>query len=454
MEAALFLPEGTMLGNRLRIDGLLSEGGGTSYLYTATDLRSDRKVAVKEFFPKGYCNRQDGHLKRPDSAQDLEIYRTAREMFIDEAALMRSLNGSGIAPEYLDLRYDLGTVFLVMEFIDGENLRTRLETYGGGMNAGKALRLARPVFESLMALHERRIIHRDVSPDNIMLCMDGGVRLIDFGNARMQEPGKSRVIDWAKKGYAPLEQQDAAFRQGEWTDVYALAATIWRMIAGEAPPSASARMSRDVLPVLPGMSGVTDAQKAALTRALALYPEARFQTMRAFYEALYAGEGKASAVDGSEGMTAPAQKQTAAVQKVTAPVESDAGHGKSAQGALPSAPGVTGWLLGLEGVYQGQEIATGLRMTIGRSASCTLRFPADTPGVSAEHLDAVFDTKTHTLIVTDKGSTFGTRLLSRLPVAKHMPVVLKEGEGFILGEHEIFAFFTKQEGEESNGKTE
>ena len=420
------LANGTVLIDTYRIDATISEKGGTAYLYLATDIRTGQRIALKECFPKGYAVRDGQRVQFTGNAEEQKIFRQAREMFVAETMLMRSLRGEGITPEIYDVLYENGTVYYAMEFLDGINLREYLGTRGG-MDPEVAFQLAAPVFKTLMRLHEKNILHRDVSPDNIFICRDNSIRLIDFGNARVQETGKSRVLDWAKKGYAPIEQQNASYRQGTWTDVYALAATLYRMITGEVPQAAGKRVVQDELKKPSAFVPRIDPTKErALWKALAVMPQDRFATIRAFYEALY-----------PDGETKPLR--TASQASVTE-------HADGAQTTEAVAVEPAGWMLGIEGAYKGMEIPVRNGLMLGRASTCDVRFRPDTPGVSGVHLRVVFHAGTGRFFITDVGSTYGTRLLSGKQIERGREIALNEGEGFILGDNQVFAFFIKPAG--------
>lgn len=414
---------GTLIAGIYRIERLLSATGGTAYLYLATDMRNGTKVALKEFFPKGYALRSGETVVAPTDARDLSIFRQAREMFVAEATLMRSLSGETIVPEIYDILYAGDTVCYAMEYLDGESLQQYLEAHGVVKDTEIAFRILQPVFQSLMRLHEKSIVHRDVSPGNIFICADNTIRLIDFGNARVMESGKSRIVDWAKKGYAPIEQQDPQFRQGPWTDVYALAATAWRMVTGSAPPASKERAIRDTMGTLSGQGVACVPEKEqALLRALSVYPDERFATMEDFYEALF-----------TEGATRPMRE----VSKTDATV-TEAPH--------PSRVAGEGWLLGLDGQHRGKEYPIGDCMTLGRGSGCSIRFAKETPGVSGVHLMVTYDDENRLFRVTDVGSTYGTRRLDYSDIPRKREMGMFEGEGVILGDHEIFAFVIKPAG--------
>lgn len=134
-----------------------------------------------------------------------------------------------------------GTAYLVMEYLEGETLTALLEREGK-LEPERAITLLEPVIRSLETVHATGIIHRDIAPDNIFLTKDGRVKLIDFGAARYATTSHSRSLTVIiKPGYSPEEQYRSRGEQGPWTDVYALAAVLYRTITGETPPDALER---------------------------------------------------------------------------------------------------------------------------------------------------------------------------------------------------------------------
>lgn len=146
----------------------------------------------------------------------------------------------------------------------------------------------RPVMESLVTVHEKGLIHRDISPDNILITKTGDVKLIDFGAAKQTNlDGKSLSIV-LKQGFAPEEQYRTHGEQGPWTDVYALAATIYFCLTGQLPPESIQRLVRDTV-MRPSELGadIASNQENALMKALAVYKKNRYESVRQFMNAIY-----------------------------------------------------------------------------------------------------------------------------------------------------------------------
>ena len=179
-----------------------------------------------------------------------------------------------------------------MEYINGITLKSYLKQNGGKLSAQKTLQMMKPVIHSLAKVHDMNLIHRDISPDNIMLCKDGAVKILDFGGARdyIFSTGKSMSI-MLKPGYTPEEQYRAHGNQGPWTDVYALCATMYRCITGTIPPESLERAYHENLqPIRELASDCPPAAAYAIEKGMSIHTEDRFQSMQKLYSALYESE--------------------------------------------------------------------------------------------------------------------------------------------------------------------
>ena len=243
------LVPGTLVKQRYKIGRVLGEGGfGITYIGIDTVL--NLKVAIKEFYMSGYGNRN--HDASPNVFATLGTHRDTfeknREKFLNEARVLAQFYGEAGIVGVRDFCEENGTAYIIMDFLNGVDLKTYLEQKGR-LAPEEAVKLLMPVMTSLQHVHAEGIIHRDISPDNIMVMEDGSTKLLDFGAAReiSQTDIKSLSVI-LKPGYAPEEQYRSKGRQGPWTDVYALAATLYKCIVGATPDDAMERMYRDRLP--------------------------------------------------------------------------------------------------------------------------------------------------------------------------------------------------------------
>ncbi len=300
--AAHCLPAGTVLAQRYAVGSVLGEGGfGITYI--GLDLRLDLRVAVKEFFPVGKAVRlaEDGKTALPGgSITAQQEFETCKGRFLQEARRMARMEKRPEIVGVKDFFEENGTAYIVMEYIAGVTLK-QLIAEQGPLEAEYALKLFHPLFPALSALHESGLLHRDISPDNLIL-ENGVLRLLDFGCAREVIPGDYTMTISLKHGFAPIEQyQSRSGGQGPWTDVYGLAATLYYCLCGEAPDHALDRLCKDRLTYSrdklsqPKSHGVPldEQQEKALLHGMALIPNRRFQSIEEFEKALYKQESKA-----------------------------------------------------------------------------------------------------------------------------------------------------------------
>lgn len=280
------LPVGTVLKgnqNRYRLGAHLGQGGfGVTYI--ALEEETGRRTAVKEYFPTR-CSRRapDGQVEAIPGQEG--VYEGGRYHFVEEARMLASLEGMPAVVQGIDYIETNNTAYLVMEYLDGTPLY-RIVNERGRIPAGELLPRLRPLMEDIGKLHAAGVIHRDISPDNVMWMKTGNLKLLDFGCARSMEDGKSMTV-LLKHGFAPVEQYQT-HGQGPWTDVYALAATVYHSLTGVVPPTSTERLLDDALqrPTALGAE-LSPAQEEALLWALAVPPKERPADMGAFCARLF-----------------------------------------------------------------------------------------------------------------------------------------------------------------------
>ena len=263
--------------------------GGFGIAYIAWDTTLEMKVALKEFMPGEHATRgADGVTVTPYSGDSCEHFAYGLTRFLDEGrAVARFNDHPGIVP-VLGFFREHGTGYLVMQYVPGMSLLQYLRLKGGRIPFTHAVEIAFPVMDTLRAVHEVGLLHRDISPDNIYITSASRVKLLDFGAARHALGDRSQSLSMIlKAGYAPFEQYQSRGRQGPYTDVYALAATVYRCVTGEPPAEAPSRVVDDPL-VPPRAHGVemSQAAEAVLLRAMAVDVTRRYQDMREFQDAL------------------------------------------------------------------------------------------------------------------------------------------------------------------------
>ncbi len=281
------LPPGTLLQGRYRIGRVLGEGGfGITYL--GLDENLGRLVAVKEYFPTSFVLRENSVSLGVTcyTSQGQDFYKKGREQFLQEARTMARLDKAREIVRVMDFFSANNTAYLVMEFLEGETLK-ELVARRGPIPAEELLDLMRPVVAAVGTMHRAGILHRDVSPDNVMVLKDGGVKLMDFGCARELEGGRTMTVV-LKHGFAPLEQYTGR-GQGPWSDVYSLSATLYYCLTGKVPPRAVERSGEADELTAPTSLGtvLTPEQERALLKGLAVRTRDRWQSAEEFYGALY-----------------------------------------------------------------------------------------------------------------------------------------------------------------------
>ena len=264
---AYHIKPGSLLYDRYTV-GRAIGFGGFGITYIAWDNKLMQKVAIKEYMPSEYATRVPGNLTV--TVYDGERYTefmTGLQKFLDEAQrLAKFQNVPGIV-RILDCFSENLTAYIVMEYLDGMTLKQYLAEHGGKLPYEEAVEFILPVLAALQAVHKEGIIHRDISPDNIFITEDGEVKLLDFGAARYASTGYSKSLSVIlKPGYAPAEQYLSHGEQGPWSDVYATAATLYRMITGVVPEEALERKEKDSLkaPSALGAKLPKNAEKAIL----------------------------------------------------------------------------------------------------------------------------------------------------------------------------------------------
>ena len=278
-EAKYHLRPYTLLTGRYLVGRVLGEGGfGITYI--GLDATLSKRVAIKEFYPMGAASRfSDDSNAVTVSPGRQEFFNTGVERFLFEAKSVAAFSDEDGIVDVLDYFQENNTAYIVMEYLEGENLKQHV-VRTGVMPPDTLINLMLPVMRSLRSMHAKGIIHRDISPDNIMLTKSGKLKLTDFGSARFFTNRERQLSIVLKQGFAPEEQYRKNSAQGPYTDVYALCATMYACITGQVPPDSLDRMAHDDL-VPPSALGIHIAphQERALLHGLALLAPHRTQNM-------------------------------------------------------------------------------------------------------------------------------------------------------------------------------
>ena len=265
--------------------------GGFGITYIAWDINQGQKVAIKEYYPNGLVFReQDHYTVTPYSSQEVvSFFDQGRARFFSESENLSKFESDPNIISVKDFFEENGTAYIVMEFVEGQTLEHYLSTLSRPMFLADILAMLAPVVDSLEQVHKAGLIHRDISPDNIMISDEGEVKLLDFGAARVSSPqGQRKLTVTVKMNYAPPEQFDTHGEQGAWTDVYALAATIYNAITGRIPTSSMTRWKEHETLQRPTALGIaiTPTQEKIILKGMAIDHKERYKSVREFFNDL------------------------------------------------------------------------------------------------------------------------------------------------------------------------
>ena len=308
MEENLYcLRKGTRLIGRYTIEGVLGQGGfGITYL--GMDELHEKPVAIKEFFPQGIVTR---NIEYQDTVTvtfvgEKDNYEKGKERFLKEARTMAKFSKDEGIVKALDFFEINNTAYIVMEYLEGVTLKQYLRE-NQRIAPEDLIELLVPLIESLDEIHSQGMIHRDISPDNIMVLPDGRIKLMDFGAARdYTEFGEKSLSIVLKPGYAPPEQYQTHGVQGPWTDIYALCATMYKCITGENPPDAIDRLVDDHLKKISAFGiSVSPQIEKAIIKGMSVAAKDRYQNVGDFCEDLYGGYEENSEPEAEESQAEP-----------------------------------------------------------------------------------------------------------------------------------------------------
>jgi len=262
--------------------------GGFGVTYIGYDFAMNRKLAIKEYLPSEFSTRSIGETDvTVFEGEKGEQFDSGIEKFVDEAKRLKAFQYvDGVVSVYDSFREN-NTAYIVMEYLEGETLKELLEKKKK-IEFDEAVGYMIPILDALTALHKDELLHRDISPDNIFITNDGKVKLIDFGASRYATTTHSRSLSVIiKPGYAPQEQYRSRGDQGPWTDVYACAATLYKMITGITPEDSMERGEKDNLK-RPRKAGakIPKNKETAIMNALNLKVEDRTRSAEDFKKEL------------------------------------------------------------------------------------------------------------------------------------------------------------------------
>lgn len=283
------LRPGTILEDRYIIGGVIG-WGGFGITYKAYDTVLSIMVAVKENYPARLVSRQEGecavHVFSGNRAVE---YRKRLSRFIEEARNMALFSIEKDIVNVLDYFESNGTAYIIMEYIDAVLLKKYVADKGK-MPENQACNYLCSLLSAIQKMHDRGIIHKDISPDNIFLVSSEQVKIFDFGAARLRDSESNQELEAVvKTGYSPPEQYGSEYIPDFRADVYAAGAVLYLMLTGQKPLEAPERQTMDNL-ILPSGMGihVQPAIERCMMKAMALKPENRYSSAREFRDAVRA----------------------------------------------------------------------------------------------------------------------------------------------------------------------
>lgn len=303
-DAAQALPSGCQLLNgKFKIEQQVGSGGfGITYL--AKDIYLDRDVVIKECFPGAFCSRF-GTQVRVTTARYNAQHREIVEMFMREARSIAKLRHPNIVSVH-QVFEENETAYMVLDLIHGRDLLDIIEDDSDPLNPDQIRDILVKTLDAIDLIHRNDLLHRDISPDNILLDKWGSPSLIDFGAAREEASKKIDNVSTmlvVKDGYSPHEFYISQGKQQPCSDLYALGATIYHLISGDAPPNSQTRLSaltnNDQDPYLPLAGRFTEFEPsflAAIDKALSVPPKDRIASAKGWLSLIETESNKVKTV--------------------------------------------------------------------------------------------------------------------------------------------------------------
>jgi serine/threonine protein kinase len=341
------LPIGTYLGE-FEITSMVGEGG-FGIVYLAWDHSLERRVALKEYMPSALAARSGGTQVSVKSERHRDTFEAGLKSFVNEAKLLAQFDHASLVKVYRFWEAN-GTAYMIMPFYEGLTLKQALKDMNGPPDEAWLMSMLAPLTEALEVIHTEQCFHRDIAPDNIILLKGSGrPLLLDFGAARRVIGDMTQALTVIlKPGYAPVEQyaEVPGMKQGGWTDIYALAASIHYAILGKTPPPAVGRLMADnYVPLSQQVVGkYSERFLNAMDRALVVKPEERTQSIAE----LRANLGLSS-VDFNPMVTQPVHlaSNSGATQQLPARAPASASAASAKSPSASAAPSTTGSKTGL-----------------------------------------------------------------------------------------------------------
>ncbi len=271
----------TVVADRYLIGRVLGSGG-FGVTYKAKDLLTDDICAVKEYFPTAWAYREKDYNNIVAKSDKEKVnFDSGKRRFLDEAKLLNKFKNEENIVKVTNFFASNNTAYLVMEFLDGATLRHVMNTKGGKLPFDICTHVFTAVATALQRLHNKDVLHRDISPENVFITKKSEIKLIDFGSAKQSiKEADSSLSVFVKPGLAPIEQYYSNGNQGPWTDIYALASMFYQMVSGVAVPAAPDRATEDKLKPLKNVSSsVSNEWSRIIDKALSMEAADRYQSI-------------------------------------------------------------------------------------------------------------------------------------------------------------------------------
>lgn len=308
--AAHHLKPGSLLNGKYLVGALLGEGGfGITYI--GRDINLDMKIAIKEYYPSGVVNRNTMSTVDVTTSigQDEQLFEKGKKNFLGEARTLAKFAHEVNVVTVRDFFEENNTAYIIMDYLEGEDLKAYLGRHEV-LSFSEAYAILSPVMTVLSKIHAQGLIHRDISPSNIMILSDGTVKLLDFGAARNVGRNDEKSLSiMLKPGFAPEEQYRSKGNQGPWTDVYALSATLYKMVTGVTPDDAMNRLFSDEVKKPSELNPrITKAQADVILKGMSVYQKDRYQSVEELQEACARSLAVASAVRNADNTCVQGEK--------------------------------------------------------------------------------------------------------------------------------------------------
>lgn len=286
------------IGARLaefEITGVVGEGGFGN-VYLAFDHSLQRTVAIKEYMPVSLASRGPDQCIVVQSKRRRKTFEIGMNSFINEARLLAQFDHPALIKVYRFWEQN-NTAYMAMRYYEGQTFKHIINRRPELVTEAWLKPILRPILEALEELHKIQILHRDISPENIMIQSNGDAVLLDFGAARQIIGDLSQALTVIlKPAYAPVEQyaEDGEMKQGPWTDIYALSTVVYSAIVKKPPPTSITRMIKDQVELLQDSTIPNFSREflAAIDKGMAVKPEDRPQSIAEFSKLLSIDQGK------------------------------------------------------------------------------------------------------------------------------------------------------------------